>query len=61
LFFARQSIKKKKIAAFIEEANENEDENGPRKSSIDELKAHLKNFVKVRRNSSESLSNSNFS
>jgi hypothetical protein len=50
MFFARQSIKKKKIAAFIEEANENEDENGPRKSSIDELKAHLKSFVKVRRN-----------
>lgn len=43
----RQSIKKKKIAAFIEEVNENEDENGPRKSSIDELKAHLKNFVKL--------------
>lgn len=60
MIFARQSIKKKKIDVFIEEANENEDENGPRKSSIDELKAHLKNFVKVRRNSRESLSYFNF-
>ena len=48
IIFARQSIKKKKIAVFIEEANENEGEHGPRKSSIEELKAHLKSFVKVR-------------
>ncbi|CAG5079432.1 Oidioi.mRNA.OKI2018_I69.PAR.g9253.t1.cds [Oikopleura dioica] len=41
----RHSIKKQKVATLIEEANENE-ETGPQQASVDELKHHLKNYVK---------------